>query len=177
MVKKLKNIPPPVADADAVNKVYADTLSDETRTYVYSVMSFVNQQYEYATTNNINKRDFTLQNVGEPINAKDVATKEYVDNSGGGAFEARNGGYISGVTRWEALGIKKKDGEATNKRYVDNFVEKYVNDCVEKFKDKDCVFVSPWKVNMAGKKLSDLSIPSKSDEAATKEWLMIPGST
>ena len=27
-------------------------------------------------------RDFTLQNVGEPTNDKDVATKEYVDNSG-----------------------------------------------------------------------------------------------
>ena len=38
-------------------------------------------------------RDFTLQNVGEPTNAKDVATKAYVDNSGGGAFEERNGGY------------------------------------------------------------------------------------
>ena len=38
-------------------------------------------------------REFTRQNVGEPTNAKDVATKEYVDNSGGGAFEERNGGY------------------------------------------------------------------------------------
>ena len=46
----------------------------------------------------------------------------------------------------------------------------YANDYVEKFKDKNGVFVSPWKVNMAGKKLSGLSIPSKSDEAATKEY-------
>ena len=94
--KKLKkNIPPPVEDADAVNKIYADTLSDEMRRYVNSVTPFVNQQHQYTATNNINMRDFTLQNVGEPTNAKDVATKEYVDNSGGGAFEARNGGYTA----------------------------------------------------------------------------------
>ena len=90
--KKLKNIPPPVEGADAINKIYADTLSDETRRYVNSVTPFVNQQYDYAATNNINMRDFTLQNVGEPTNAKDVATKGYVDKSGGGAFGARNGG-------------------------------------------------------------------------------------
>ena len=121
-------------------------------------------------------RDFTLQKVGEPTNAKDVATKEYVDNSGGGAFEARNGGYNAKgalyIGGYKMGGIRnpKKDGEATNKRYVDNYVENYVNDYVENFKDKDGVFASPWKVNMAGKKLSGLSIPSKSDEAATKEY-------
>ena len=49
----------------------------------------------------------------------------------------------------------KKDGEATNKRYVDNYVEKYVNDYVEKFKDKNGVFVSPWGVNMAGNLFCD----------------------
>ena len=38
-------------------------------------------------------RVFTLQNVGEPTMARDVATKDYVDNSAGGTFEARNGGY------------------------------------------------------------------------------------
>ena len=31
--------------------------------------------------------------MGEPTNVKDVGTKGYVDNSGGGAFEVRNGGY------------------------------------------------------------------------------------
>ena len=61
-----------------------------------------------------------------------------------------------------------QDGEAANKRYVDNYVEEYVNDYVEKFKDENDNFVLPWEVNMAGKKLSGLSIPSKSDEAATK---------
>ena len=44
-------------------------------------------------------RNFTLQNVGEPTNAKDVATKEYVDNSGGGAFEARDGGYTAYISK------------------------------------------------------------------------------
>ena len=45
-----------------------------------------------------------------------------------------------------------------------------MNDYVEKLKDKNDVFVSPSGVNMAGNKLSGLSVPSQSDEAATKEY-------
>ena len=45
-----------------------------------------------------------------------------------------------------------------------------MEDYVEKFKDNDDVFVSASDVNMAGNKLSFLSIPSKHDEAATKEY-------
>ena len=45
-----------------------------------------------------------------------------------------------------------------------------MEDYVENLKDKNGVFVSPSEVNMAGNKLSGLSIPSKSDEAATKEY-------
>ena len=45
-----------------------------------------------------------------------------------------------------------------------------MNDYVKELKDKNDIFVSPWGVNMAGNKLSSLSIPSKSDEAATKYY-------
>ena len=174
--KRLRNVPPPVEDADAVNKIYVDTLSDETKRCVNSVTPFVNQQYECVATNNINMRDFTLQNVGEPTNAKDVATKDYVDNSGGGAFEMRNAGYNAkgslyiGGQKIGGVRQPKKDGEATDKRYVDNYVENYVEDYVENLKDKNGVFVSPWKFNMACSKLSSLSIPSKSHETITKEY-------
>ena len=175
--KRLINIPPPIEDADAVNKIYVDTLSDETKRYVNSITPFVNQQNQYTATNNINMRDFTLQNVGEPTNDKDVAIKGYVDNSRGGAFEVKNGGYEAkgGIyLRKNKLGGLREpvlDGEAANKKYVDNYVEDYVNDYVEKFKDENDNFVIPWKVSMAGKKLSGLSIPSKSDEAATKSYV------
>ena len=66
-------------------------------------------------------RDFTLQKVGEPTNAKDVATKEYVDNSGGGAFDIRNGGYNAKghlYIRVQKIGGVRypiNDGEAANK--------------------------------------------------------------
>ena len=175
--KRLTNIPPPIEDADAVNKIYADTLSDETKRYFNSVTPFVNQQNQYTTTNNINMRDFTLQNVGEPTNAKDVATKEYVDNSGGGAFEIRNGGYNAKGNLYiggqKIGGVRDliNDGEAANKRYVDNYVEEYVNGYVEKLKDGNGFLASTWDINMMGKKLSGLSFPSKSDEAATREYV------
>ena len=132
--KKLKNVPPFLEDADAVNKIYVDTLSDETRRYINLVTPFINQQNEYAATNNINMRDFTFQNVGAPTNAGDVATKKYVDNSGGGAFELRNWGYNAkgplyiGGQKIGGVRDPEKDGEAANKRYVDNYVEKYAND-------------------------------------------------
>ena len=174
--KRLKNIPPPIEDADAVNKIYADTLSDETKRYVNMIVPFAHQQNQYTATNNINMRVFTLQNVGEPTNAGDVATKGYLDEFGGGAFEVKNEGYEAkgGIyLRKNKLGGLREpvqDGEATNKRYVDNYVEEYANGYVEKFKDENDNFVLPWKVNMAGKKLSGLSFPSKSDEAATKEY-------
>ena len=36
--------------------------------------------------------------------------------------------------------------------------------------DRNGFFASPWDINMTGKKLSGLSFPSKSDEAATREY-------
>ena len=54
--KKLYNISPPEENADAVRKIYVDTLSDETKRYVDSVTPLVNQQNEYTATNNINMR-------------------------------------------------------------------------------------------------------------------------
>ena len=143
------------------------------RRYVNSVTPFVNQQYEYAATNNINMRDFILQNVGELTNTKDVATKEYIDNSGG-AFEVRNGGYNTKghlYIRGQKIGGVRdpiNDGEAANKRYVDNYVEEYANGYVEKLKDGKGFLAS--HINITGKKLSGLSFPSKSDEAATREY-------
>ena len=166
--KKLQNIPPPLDDADAVNKIYTDTLSDETRRYVGSVTPFVNQQNKYAATNNINMREFTPQNVGDPASPKDVATKEYVDRAGGGGFEARNGGYTGG-NKVGGIREPKKYGEAANKKYVDTYVEKYVDVYVEKFKMKKKFLFHP-QVNMAGNKLSGLPLPSPLDGAASKEY-------
>ena len=87
-----------------------------------------------------------------------------------GGHEAKGGIYLR-KNKLGGLREPVQDGEAANKRYVDNYVEDYVNDYVEKFKDENDNFVIPWKVNMAGKKLSGLSIPSKSDEAATKSYV------
>ena len=153
------------------------TLYDETKRYVISVTPFINQQNQYTATNNINMKDFTLQNVGEPTNDKDVATKRYVDNFGGGAFEVRNGGYNAkgplyiGGNKIGGIKDPKTDGEAANKRYVDNYVEKYVTDYVEKFKDENDFFTLPWDIDMDGKKIFSLPEPMQDDEPATKKYV------
>ena len=122
-------------------------------------------------------KDFTLQNVGEPTNDKDVATKKYVDNFGGGAFEVKNGGYNAkghlyiGGNKIGGIKDPKNDGEAANKRYVDNYVEKYVTDYVEKFKDENDFFTLPWDIDMAGKKIFSLPEPMQDDEPATKKYV------
>ena len=64
----------------------------------------------------------------------------------------------------------KKDCEVANKRYEDNYVGKYVEDYVEKFKDEDDFFVSPSDVNMGGNKIFGLPFSSKLNESATKEY-------
>ena len=82
-------------------------------------------------------RDFTLQNVGVPTNTRGVATKEYVDKEN--TFEVRNGRYNAKgplyIVGQKIGGVRdpKQDGEAINKRYVDDYVEKYANDYVKKF--------------------------------------------
>ena len=50
-----------------------------------------------------------------------------------------------------------------------------MNDYVDKFKDENVFFALPWDINMTGKKLSGLSFPSKSDEAATREYAALVG--
>ena len=46
-----------------------------------------------------------------------------------------------------------------------------MSDYVEKFKDGNGFFALPWDINMSSKKLSGLSFLSKSDEAATREYV------
>ena len=122
-------------------------------------------------------KDFTLQNVGEPINDKDVATKRYVDNFDGGAFEVIKEGYKAkghlyiGGNKIGGIKDPKNDGEVANKRYVDNYVEKYVNDYVEKFKDENDFFTLPWDIDMVGKKIISLPEPMQDDEPATKKYV------
>ena len=56
--KRLKNIPPPIYDADAVNKIYVDTSSDETKRYVHPVAAVAVLSMGYIIHNFNQKRQF-----------------------------------------------------------------------------------------------------------------------
>ena len=160
----LYNVSDPVNPQDVATKEYADNVSR-------GGWIRKKQDSTYAFKRDLDMNDKRLKNVPPPVEDANTVNKIYVDSLS--AFEARNRGYNAKgplyIRGQKVGGIRdpKKDGVASNKRYVDNYVEKYVNDYVKEFKD---VFVSPSEVNMAGKKLPGLSIPSKSDEATTKEY-------
>ena len=163
----LNNIPDPVNPQDVATKEYADNVRRG---------GWVRRKQDgtYTIKRDLDMNDKRLKNVPPPLEDADAVNKEYVDKIN--AFEVRNGEYNAKSPLY-IVGKKigdvtdpTKDGEAVYKRYVDDYVEEYVEDYIEKFKDKNGIFVLPWKVNIVDNKLSGLSVPSKSDEAATKEY-------
>ena len=156
----------PVNPQDVATKEYADNVRGG---------GWVRKKQDgtYAIKRDLDMNDKKLKNVPPPVEHADAVNKKYVDE--GNAFEVKNAGYTAKgplyISSQKIVGVRdpKKDGEAVNKRFVVDYVEMYANDYVEKFKDKN-VFVWPLEINMTGKKLSSLSIPAKSDEAATKEY-------
>ena len=162
--QKIKNLPDPVNDHDAVTKEYVDT----------TTAPFLKlDQTKYNTKGDIDMEDqFTVLNVKTPIDDNHITNKKYVDEMDNlnSAFAFKNGAYYAKggiIMRKNKLGGLREpsqDGEAANKKYVDDKVKNI-------FLDENDNIAFGLNVDMEGNQILGLPEPATDQEPATKKYV------
>ena len=162
--QRIKNLPDPVNDKDAVTKEYVDT----TTTPFLKL-----DQTKYNTKGDIDMGDqFTVLNVKTPIDDNHITNKKYVDEMDNlkSAFAFRNGEYYAKgniYLRKNKLGGLREplqDGEAANKKYVDDTTKNL-------FIDENDNIAFGLNVDMEGNQVLGLPEPTTDQEPATKKYV------
>ena len=162
--QRIKNLPDPVNEKDAVTKEYVDT----------TTAPFLKlDQTKYNTKGDIDMGDqFTVLNVKTPIDDNHIVDKKYVDEMDNlkSAFAFRNGEYYAKggvIMRKNKLGGLREptqDGEAANKKYVDDTTKNL-------FIDENDNIAFGLNVDMEGNQILGLPEPATDQEPATKKYV------
>ena len=162
--QKIKNLPDPVNEKDAVTKEYVDT----TTTPFLKL-----DQTKYNTKGDIDMGgQFTVLNVKTPIDDNHITNKKYVDEMDNlnSAFALKNGSYYAKggiIMRKNKLGGLREptqDGEAANKKYVDDTTKNL-------FIDENDNIAFGLNVDMEGNQILGLPEPATDQEPATKKYV------
>ena len=163
--QKIKNLPIPIDEKDAVNKEYVDSKGN----FLELDNPFKFKDNTYQAKDNINLKGFKISEVSLPSEDGDVATKEYVDTAAEaylqedqGIYEAN--GNIDMKNTFTVFNVKPPidKGDIVDKKYVDD------NIVFKKFSNG---FFATDEIIMRKKKLGGLREPTQDGEAATKKYV------
>ena len=170
---RIKNLPDPIDERDGVNREYVDSRDESLKNELLTSDAFEFKDNEYQAKDNLNMDNtFTINNIKDPVNEKDVTNKKYVDDSINlnSAFAFRNNGYYAKggiyLRKNKIGGLREptQDGEAATKKYVDDTTKNL-------FLDENDNIAFGLNVDMEGNKIFSLPEPEQDNEPATKKYV------
>ena len=163
---RIKNLPDPVDEKDAVNREYVDNLA------VNHPFEFKNNQYRAKT--DLHLQGNKIQGVGTPFNDGDVVTKGYVESVAAPLLKLEEGEYktkgdIDMSKTYTICNIKPpvKDEQITDKKYVDGQIKTnsaFVKRDTSGYEARGFLF-------MRRNKILGLREPLQDGEAANKKYV------
>ena len=142
--QKIKNLPEPVDEKDAVTKKYVDDHDAVTKKYIDDKTKnlFIDENDNIAFGLNVDMEGNKIFSLPEPEQDNEPATKKYVDDLQTQYIDKRGNVRFDrninvGNNRIFALKDPKKDYEATNKKYVDDSITKRLQEEKDNFLPQD----------------------------------------
>ena len=148
-------------------------MSDHKTRDTYINNNYIRSDRNTPVSGSIDIKGNTLNNVSNPVNPQDVATKEYTDTANK-AFIFGNGRYMAtddlsmGGRRLNNVGMPIENHQASNKFYVDTVIETAIAGEKAFRKIQDGIFASAGVIDMGENSIIGLPNPIDRDAAASK---------